>query len=147
MIKRHSLRASDNLHTHLDTAKKCLLLLVMKQEFGPKSSILISGCHGNENTYFWLFSRCQLYWLSKRIKVVILSCYRKRPQKQLIDIFLYYMNLSIFAQIMKIDYFRHTFLKIDTWKSKMLWMNNLEETLLCKMHSLYLHYRFEFFWN
>ena len=47
----------------------------------------------------------------------------------------------------KFAIFRHTFLKIDTWKSEMLWMNNSEETLFYKMHSLYLHYRFDFFWN
>ena len=63
VLKRHSLRASDNLRTHSDTAKNrfCLIHTVdyfrsIKHEFGPKTSILISGCHGNENTYFWLFS-------------------------------------------------------------------------------------------
>ena len=81
----------------------------------------------------------------QRIKVVLLFYYRMKASNS-INWHLFITWICLFLlKLWKFAILRHTFLKIDIWKSEMLWMNNSEETLFYKTHSLYLHYPFGFF--
>ena len=85
-----------------------------------------------------------LFFGHQRIKVVLLF-YNRIKASNSINWHLLITWICLFLlKLWNFAIYRHTFLKIDTWKSEMLWMNNFEETLFYRMHSLYLHYRFVF---